>query len=323
MSIRRPLASLVGLSLILGACGASASTAPNTESPSAASIEPTASASPSVSPNASPTAQPTPTPSPSPTPAPSGAAFTLDSQVWWSGYAITVTGGAYNPLKHTLAINATFQNTSTQQTDLSQVSNGVKIVWSGQFLPGYLNAGAVPVGATASGVIQLQPPAGFVVADAVLTFGQPDEHQAVVPLNGGPASSDQPSPLTVSGAVKMGKYVTFTVTKAMLVPAACSGYPDRIRYGSLKKNLISIVLWGVATNTDPLNYAQIDQGYVAVPDGTTAVSNPAVGLELAPKATLRDQGMCFAVPAPGSGSYTLTMHESRSKANGTLTFAVP
>jgi hypothetical protein len=323
MSIRRSLVILVGFSLVLGACGAASSTAPNVESPSAASNGPSESPSPSASPNESPTARPTPSPSPSPTPSPSAAAFTLDSQVWWSGYVITVTGGTYNPLKHAMSINASFQNTSTQQTDLTQLSNGVKIVWNGQFLPGYLNEGPVPVGATASGVIQLTPPTGFVVADAVLTFGQPDEHQALVPLSGGAATSDQPSPMTVAGVVKMGKYVTFTISKAMLVPAACSGYPDRIRYGSLKKNLESIVLWGVATNTDPLNYAQIDQGYIAVPDGTTAVSNPAVGFSLGPKATLRDQGMCFAVPAPGSGSYTLTMHESRSKANGTLPFVVP
>ena len=34
-------------------------------------------------------------------------------------------------------------------------------------------------------------------------------------------------------------------------------------------------------------------------------------------------GMCFAVAAPGSGSYTLTMHESRSKASGTFKFVIP
>jgi hypothetical protein len=243
--------------------------------------------------------------------------------VWWSGYAIAITGGTYDAFKHKLNIDATFENTSTQQTEVSQVSNGVKIVWNGQFLPGYVTSGQVPVGATASAQIQLQPPADFTVEGAVLTFGQPDEHQAIVPLNGDPATSDQPSDLAVSGRVKMGRYVTFTVVKSMLVPASCTGYPDRFRYGPLKKNLESIVLWGVATNTEALNYAQVDQGYVTVPDGTTTVSNPSVSLSLPVKGTLRDQGMCFAVPAPGSGTYKLTMHESRSKATGTLTFKVP
>ena len=333
MSIRRPSAArfggaLLALGLLVSACSGSATPPPDASSslaaPSAASIAPaSATASPSASPSPSPTTRPTPTLAPTATPAPSPLAFSLNSQVWWSGYAITVTGGTYDPVKHKLNIDATFQNTSTQQTELGQLSNGVKIVWNGQFLPGYVTYGPVPVGATAKAQIQLQPPADFMVDGAVLTFGQPDEHQAIVPLNGDPATSDQPTALVVTGKVKMGTYVTFTITKGLLVPASCTGYPDRIRYGPIKTNQVSIVLWGVATNSAPLNYAYIDQGYVTVPDGTTAVSNPAMGLSLPGKGTLRDQGMCFAVPAPGSGSYKLTMHESRSKATGTLTFQVP
>ena len=232
-----------------------------------------------------------------------------------------MTGGTFDPLKHKLNIDATFQNTSTQQTEVSQLSNGVKIVWNGQFLPGYVTSGAVPVGATASAQIQLQPPTGFDVAGAVLTFGQPDEHQATVPLNGDPATSDQPTVLAIAGKVKMGKYAAFAISKSMLVP--CTGYPERVRYGPLKKNLVSIVLWGTATNSEALNYAYIDQGYVAVPDGTSAVSVPPVGLSVPGKGALREQAMCFAVPAPGSGSYKLTMHEQRSKGTGSLTFIVP
>ena len=65
-------------------------------------------------------------------------------------------------------------------------------------------------------------------------------------MNGDAATSDQPTTLAIAGKIKMGKYVTFTVTKSMLVPASCTGYPDRIRYGALAKNQISIVLWGTA-----------------------------------------------------------------------------
>ena len=63
--------------------------------------------------------------------------------------------------------------------------------------------------------------------------------------------------------------------------------------------------------------------FVDVPDGTTSATNPVVYLSLPSKATLREIGLCFNVPAPGSGTYKLTMHESRSKANGTITFQVP
>jgi hypothetical protein len=236
---------------------------------------------------------------------------------------IHVTDGTYDPLKRILHVNATFQNTSTAQTDVSTVGNDLKIVWNGQFMPGYVTQGPVPVGATASAQIQLQTPKDFTVAGTVLAFGAPDEHQALVPLNGDPATSEQPTNLTVSGTVKMGKYAAFAVNKGVLIPASCTGYPDRIKYGPLKKNEMSIVLWGTATSSDPLNYAYIDQGFVLAPDGTTSASNPAVSFSPPPKGTIRNQGMCFDVAAPGTGSYKLTMHESRSKASASITFVVP
>lgn len=326
MSIHRPLAGIVALGLLVAACsspGAPATASPSVSAPPSASANASASASASASPSPSPTVKPTPTPSPTPTPQPSPVAFSLNSSVWYGGYAITVTGGTYDPLKHKLNIDISLQNQSTQQTEASQLSNAVKVVWSGQFLPGYVTQGAVPVGALAQSQIQLQPPAGFDVTTAVVAFGQPSEHQALVPLNGDAATSDQPSELAIAATIKMGKFVTFKVTKSMLVPASCTGYPDRIRYGALPKDQISLVLWGTATNSEPSNYAQIDQGFVTIPDGTTAISNPPVGMSLPGKATLRDQGMCFAVPAPASGAYKLTMHEYRSKANGTIPFTLP
>ena len=330
LSARHPFAGLVAIGLLLSACSASAtpppSAAPTPAAPSAASIAPASaspSPSPSPSPSASPSPKPTPTPAPTPTPVPTPVAFALDATVWWSGYAIHVAGGTYDPAKHKLNIDASFENTSTIQTEVSQVSNGVKIVWNGQFLPGYVTPGPVPVGATAKAQIQLQPPADFTVDGAVLTFGAPDEHQAIVPLNGDPASSDTPVDLVVSGKVKMGAYASFTVNRGVLVPASCSGYSDRIKFGPLKKNELSIVLWGIATNTEPRNDALIDQGFLLVPDRTTSASNPVVSIYLPAKGTIRTDGMCFDVPAPGSGSYKLTMHESRSKANGSMTFVLP
>jgi hypothetical protein len=323
MSIRRALVGVAAVALALSGCsGAAVAPAPSSAA-AASSAAATPSATPSASPLVTSTPRPTATPPPTATPVPTPTTFTLSSTAWFAGYAITVTGGDYEPVKRNLNIDASFENTSTQQTDLGQLSNAVKIVWNGQFLPGYVTSGPVPAGATAKARIQLQAPVGFNLADAVLTFGQPVEHQALVPLNGSAATSDQPVVLAVAGKVTMGKYVTFTVSKGIIVPASCNGYADKMKFGALSKNQVSIVLWGTATNTEPTNYASIDQGFVTVPDGTTSLSNPAVGLSLAGKATLRDQGMCFAVPSPAAGAYTLTLHEYRSKANGKLAFIVP
>ena len=236
---------------------------------------------------------------------------------------IHVTDGTYDPLKHVLHVNATFTNTSTIQTDSSTLGNDLKIVWNGQFLAGTVTGGAIPVGATASAQIQLSPPKDFVVADTVLTFGAPDEHQALVPLSGATATSEQPTNLTATGAVKMGKFASFTITKAMVVPAGCYGYPDKFRFIQLKKNEVSLVLYGTVTNSDTVGYAYIDQGFVVAPDTTSATSITGASWTLAPKQTLRNQGMCFDVAAPGSGSYTLTMHDSHSKTFGKLVIVVP
>jgi hypothetical protein len=80
-------------------------------------------------------------------------------------------------------------NTTTAQTEVSQVGNDLKVVWNGQFMPPSVSPGPVPVGATAAAEISLQTPKDFTVADTVLAFGAPDEHQALVPLNGDPATS--------------------------------------------------------------------------------------------------------------------------------------
>jgi len=254
---------------------------------------------------------------------PTPTTFTLDSTVWWSGYVIHVTDGTYDPLKHVLHVNATFTNTSTIQTDSSTLGNDLKIVWNGQFLVGYVTGGAIPVGATASAQIQVTAPPGLVVADTVLAFGAPDEHQALVPLNGSAATSEQPTTLTAGGVVKVGKFASFTIAKALLVPAGCYGYPEKFKFVQLKKNEVSLVLYGTFTNADTVGYASIDQAFVVAPDTTSATSITGASWTLAPKQTLRDEGMCFEVAAPGSGSYTLTIHDSHSKAFGTLAIAVP
>jgi hypothetical protein len=249
--------------------------------------------------------------------------LTLNSHVWWGGYSIDVSAAAYDPLKHKLNITATFLNTSTAANDVSGLGAELNVVWNSTYIQGYIPIGAVLAGGTVRADIQVTVPKDFTPDTAVLTFGQPTEHQATVPLNGSPATSEQPTALTVSGTVKMGKYVTFKLTSGSLMPASCSGYSNKIKFGAIKKDQMSIILFGIAANSEAANDGYIDQAFVDVPDGTTSAANPTVAIVVPSKATLRDVGLCFAVPAPGSGAYKLTMHESRSKANGSVPFQVP
>ncbi len=249
--------------------------------------------------------------------------MTLDAHVWWGGYAIDVSGATYDPLKRKLVITATFLNTSTSSNDVSSLGGELNVVWNSTYLQGFMPNGAVPAGGTVRGEIQFGPPAGFTPETAVLTFGKPTEHQATVPLDGAAATSEQPISFPVSGTVQMGRYVRFTVKSGILIPASCAGSPSKMKYGPLPMGEKSIVLGGVATNSESGADAFIDRAFLTVADGTTSAANPALYVSVKSKGTVRDARMCFNVPAPASGAYKLTMHELRSRKNGAITFNVP
>jgi hypothetical protein len=319
----RGAAVLVAGILLAGCGGGGGATAGVSIAAGAPTDAASTAATPTVPPSVAPTLEVTPSPAPSATASPAAAAFPLTAEVWFGGYLIDVSGGTYDSTKHALTIDATFKNTSRIATQLVHLGNSTTVIWSGQTLIGYVTAADVAVGATVKSQIQVQTPPGFVVADAVLTFGKPDEHHATVPLGGTAAASEQPVPLTVAGTVKMGKYVTYKITSALLVPAACSGYPDRIGFGPQPANLVSIVLWGTAASTDAINQAHLDQSYLVLADQTKVVGIPAMGLEIPNGAAIPNVGVCFSVAEPGSGTYVLKLHEYRSNATGSLQFLIP
>jgi hypothetical protein len=249
--------------------------------------------------------------------------MTLDARVWWGGYAIDVSGATYDPIQRKLFITATFLNTSTSSTNVSSIGRWMNVVWNGTYLQGFMPNGAVPAGGTVKGEIQFGPPVGFTPETAVLTFGQPTEHQATVPLNGDAATSEQPIEFPISGTVKMGKYVKFAVNSGTLIPASCAGSPSQMSYGPAEAGEMSIVLGGVATNSESSGSAFIDKAFLNVSDGTTSAAMPAMYVSVTGKGAVRDARMCFKVPVPASGAYKLTMHELRSKKNGAITFQVP
>jgi hypothetical protein len=335
MHNHRSISALTVASLIVVACGGGSSPTsgpsvvatdagtPTSTSTAASPATSSLGASVTEAPLPSPTEAGAPTPAPTATPAAVGNAFPLAATVWFSGYQITLTGGTYDAAKHVLHVDGMFQNTSTQETELRQLGNDTTIRWNSEVLPAFVTPGVVPIGATVAGQVQVQTPADFALADAVLAFGKVTQHQALVPLGGAAATSEQPTTLALAGKVTMGKYVTYTITSAMLVPAACTGYTNRIRFGPLPVDQVSILIWGTAHSKDPLNYAQMDQAYLVLADGSKVQSIPGMSLSVPNGATIPNQGVCFAVPEPGSGTFTLKLHEYRSKATGSLQLVIP
>jgi hypothetical protein len=327
MPNHRPLTAFVALAAVVAlvvACSGTGAPATSTAVPtSSVAVLGPATATPSPSPSPTATIKPTPTPPPTPSPSPTPVSLSLSSHVWWAGYSIDVSGATYDPLKRKLVITATFLNTGTGANDVSGLGTEVNVVWNSTYLQGYIAVGAVPAGGTVRAEIQLQAPVGFTPETAVLTFGQPTEHQATVPLNGSATAFDPPSDLAVTGTVKMGNFVTFNLTSGLVIPASCSGNLTKMKFGPIKKDEVSIVLRGTAANSEARSDGYIDQGYVVAPDGTTSAATPAVYMVVPSKATLRDIGLCFNVAAPAKGAYKLTLHESRSKVEGSLAFQIP
>jgi hypothetical protein len=306
------IAAMACAVVLLAGCGGpgvatpAASTAATTPTAAAATAGPTEAATSA------------PTGAPTPTAVASTGAFALAASVWWSGFEIAVRGGLVDMAKRTLVIDATFKNTGTQASELRNLSDWTAVSWNSQAFPGFVTSGLVAAGATAHAQISVAIPTAFDLTAATLTFGKSDEHRAIVPLNGAEATSDLPSRLHLTGKITMGKYVTYTVTSAWIVPASCSGYPDRIKYGPLKANLLSIVVFGTAASTDSTNYRQIDRGYLVLPDGSKVASVPQMSLSLPLNTSFPNEAMCFAVTPPFPGGYKIGMHEYRSNATGTL-----
>lgn len=325
MSLQVRIVGSACLAMTLVGCGGApvatpgAATQPNGGSANPAAPATAITSAPSLGP--SPTVEPTLAVTAAPTSPPTTGAFSLGAAIWWSGWEIGLTGGTFDAVKHTLTINATFKNTGTQGSELRSVSDSTIVAWNAQDLPAFVTSGIVAAGATGNAQIQAAVPPTFDVATAVLTFGKSDEHQALVPLSGAEPTFDQASHVAFTGKITMGKYVSYTITSFWILPASCSGYPDRIKYGPLKANLESIVVFGTATSKDATNYRQIDRGYLILPDGSKLSSVPQMSLSLALNASLKNEAMCFAVATPYIGTYKIGMHEYRSNATGTL--AIP
>lgn len=329
MSVRRParIVAAAGAALMLAACsgGALPTATPQPPTPAPTPVvtpAPAATQAPAASVAAATSA---PTPAPTPTPSPTPVAVTLDASVWWAGYSIHVTGAQYDPTpgaSGTLTFDSTWTNTGTGQNDTGYVGDLVTLASGGQFISSDVRGGAVPAGATVRTPIVFTVPDGFTPDGAVLTFGQPDQHQALIPLVGGSVQSEQPVQIAVTGKMKIGPFVTFTVTGGQLLPASCGGSNEKLTYGAAKKTDMAIVLTGSATNQDPSLDALIDSGFVLVPDGTTGASTPGVSVYMASKATVRGETLCFDVPAPGTGAYTVTLHETRAGKSASLKFTV-
>ena len=302
------------VTVYLAATVASQPGAPASPGPSAslgASASPAISASPAASESAAPTT------------------LVLDQPLQFSGYDIVVKQATLDPVQGKLMVDATFGNIGTGTGNLTalRLNGRPAIVWGTTSTPlVFATAGLVPGGTIVPATLVTVGtlPDGFDLADAVLTFGAADQHQASLPLRAGAIGTYLPvqtfripkdaRSLRLKGQAKV------TIESARLVPATCIGSPAEVAFDPAPATDTALVLSVTVEGLAPLG--TLIRSFVTVPDGTSSVGGP--GTVLANRGdTLRHITLCYRVPAPADGRYRWRVEAGDRRASSRFTIPVP
>ena len=236
----------------------------------------------------------------------------LDATVWFAGYTVEATRARYDPTDATVSVDVQFTNDQFDSgdpcdlllEDIALVVDGTRtMLWADpctRLSPGTSTRTTLTatVSATTGGPVGLD--------QAVVEFGAPDQHQATIPLDGRPATSDFPVTAAATGTVT-GEVTTFTLETVEVVPAGCSS-SNPIRFPPGRLDEMSVVVTGTATSASdyPVGYGK---ARLTLPDGTDLASNSLAGViyALDPGIPTRDIRACFVVPAPVAGEYPFTI----------------
>lgn len=126
----------------------------------------------------------------------------IDKTVWWGGFKITVGSaeGSSNALSATIDVSVSFENLTAEVKRLDR-NEIVLTVGTQSFLSGMAQAPEVPAESRNDAVLDFLVDDTFDFDEAVLTFGQPDTNQAVVPFGAGEATSFEPVQLQVDATL--------------------------------------------------------------------------------------------------------------------------
>lgn len=267
----------------------------NSDDPSAVATEPTDSA------------RVTEVDDPAPPEGPTEAEFT--TTVWFAGYTITATGARFDEDDLSVDIDVVFRNDQHATADpcallledVALVVDGRRhMLWADhctRLTPG--TETRATLAATIGETVEL--------GSSAIEFGSPEQHRAIIPLDGRPGTSDSPLATPVSATID-GEVSSFTVELVEVVPADCWGLSSSLGFAPGSNDEMSIVVTGSTTsrNPYPLGYGK---ARLTLPDGANLASNSLAGVihVVDPGTTTSDIRACFIVPAPVEGEYWFTI----------------
>jgi hypothetical protein len=255
--------------------------------------------------------------------------LTVHARGWLAGSEIAVTSAELTD--DTVVLSAQVRNTANTEAFAGHELEAVLLeLGSGAPLPASAVSSPVPAGATTTVRITF-PMRGddpVDLATGVLVLGGPGYRTWRVPLGGGESTGAEPYEASTSG-VADAEGLTFTATTVQVLPWACDKVDDygpggsgRIWFAPGADDEVALVVWGDIRETVSIHGGDTPlAASVTGPDGMTAAQIGTVNTVFDVNQGIDDYPLCFSVPAPADGDYTMTWNSYR-QASAQLTVHV-
>ncbi len=261
--------------------------------------------------------------------APGPQASAPRSAGWLAGNHITVDAASYDSETGEVRLETHVENTANTESVGADLYEYL-LLDTGEGAPApvsSVSSVAVPSSTTAIELtFLLAPQTPLALDDASLVLGGPGFATWRIPLaDASQPDGTEPADHAFSGVADAGG-LSFTATQVQVLPWACDDVDDygpaetgRITYAPGGEGEAAFIVWGdiheaqsIVGGDTPLAAS------LALPDGTVAAQIGTVYTVFDVNEGIDDYPLCFTVPAPASGTYTLTWNSYRG-ASAALT----
>ena len=213
----------------------------------------------------------------------------LDARLWFAGFEIAATEARYEPASGKVEVDLDITNTQRAAADATTlfINDASALVRDGHRTTLFCACPRLPPGTSGRATATASVGEGFALDGAVLEFGAANQHQAMLPLDGSPATSERPVSQPMTGLVDDGQVATFTVEQVEVVPAACYGLADRLQFVAGPKDRIALVVVGSVVSRGRLRVGA-DAARPTTPSPRRASSSRAAE----PSASSRSSATC-------------------------------
>ncbi|MEO6123124.1 MAG: hypothetical protein ABIR32_05400 [Ilumatobacteraceae bacterium] len=236
----------------------------------------------------------------------------IDKVVWWGGFKVTVASAdtSSNALGPTIDVSVALENL-TDDVALLNRRDIVLTVGTQSYLAGLAQTPNVPSGGRNDVVLDFLVDNTFVLDKAVLTFGQPDANQAVVPFGAEPATSFEPEELALAVTL-----VTATETIDISGGSVQASYVGGEKGTYIVRMPVRAAYTGGSAGGDLILPTQFS---LRSPSGSSVTASPiapgdVVAEPVYPGQDLTGKVIAFKVRAVDPGTWTITYTDSTGDA---------